>query len=284
MITSTRNRVIIYVLAFFVAGIISLAFSFPSEKVTGIIKRQLTVNTGGTLTISEASLAFPASVVISDLRFTSRGDEIFIGVARVDPGFWGLLIGRKSADIDVAGPWGDAKLSVADQGSERELVVREVDADLARLLTGVSLPVDLAGQVTGKLNLRSGPGDGGPVSGEGSLMAADLIVSGALLEMVGAGQVNVERLSLDWTAEENKFTVQEGRFTGDISGDLTGSFVAQPDQPGRSRLALSITITPAPAAAGKLSALYLLAGLKDDGRPVRIGIGGTLARPTVVTR
>ena len=79
----------------------------------------------------------------------------------------------------------------------------------------------------------------------------------------------------------NVLTMGENTLKGDVEASAKGTVSIDPDDPGASRLDLSVRITPGPRNRERLMPVFSLLGARPgkDGS-VSIGIRGTLGQPS----
>lgn len=281
MTVSRAARPLAYLAVFVAATFLFLVGAYPSERLTATVNAALQDSAGGRLTVGRAAYRFPASLALDNVILKNGADEALLGQAVVHPSLWGYLAGRRRAGIALAGPWGRAVLRVTEGGSRQSIQLESVQADLAVLAAGLDLPVSLAGSLTMHGKVEVSGEDRPSMDGSGRVEARDIIVSGVLLKALGAGSLRLDQAGVNWSAAGDVVTVNEARFSGDLTGELSGRLILRGDAPERWPLDLTIRAAPSASAGRKLAPLLTLAGA--DSRPggFTVKIGGTVGRPTV---
>jgi type II secretion system protein N len=274
-----------YLLYFALFSLFSTFFfiaTFPGVRMTAMVNGQLRSLSNGSVAVTKTSLSFPWSVHLKGVTTSISGETLDLGDATVSPDLAALFTGRKGVKVKFAGIAGMGKISIRTSKAGGKVVASPLKIDLSGLSRLIQLPVQLEGLVAGEVTVETGDISGSVWSGEGTLSAGSIIMSGPLLEAFGMAPFNLSGLKLFFTLDENLVKLGENEVQGDIGAKIRGTMKLDPRRPEKSRLDLVVELHPTAANREKLSPVLTIMGARPnaDGS-VQLKVKGTVGRPSV---
>ncbi len=231
-------------------------YSFPVERLTGIVNERLGAVTGFAVSVDEASLGFPLTLKLKGLETAFSGNGVLLGDAVISPDLIGLLTGKRGGRVRLKGPLGTARLSVRTGGSGARILVNSLVADLPGVSGVLQSPVQVDGTVKGSAIFETADLASGKWSGEGNIKADSLIMTGALLDTFGMAPFNLSGLKVFFSIEDNLLTLGENAVQGDLVATARGTVRMVPARPGSSRLDLVVELRPGIGTREKFVPLF----------------------------
>jgi type II secretion system protein N len=280
MMAGKAVRPTVYLLLFALFTAIFLVVNFPQDQVAAYVNQWMKENAGNVLTAQAASAQFPLSIRLRDIELASGGRKYPVGDLSLSPTLASLVRERKSFSALLEGDWGTLPIDMAFDRERWEVGFNGDGIELSMLPAAPDLPIDLEGELSIDTRIK-GTGGGKPVfSGEGSIHLVDAVVGGDALELFGVDEIKLTKVRLFWSAEDNLVTLQETGIEGDIMGDIGGTILVLPGNPGNSRVNLTLNLRPSLEAQDRIGPLMSLLGSKTGSSGgVRVTIDGTLGEP-----
>lgn len=284
MTRSDAYRNLLYFLVFTIFTAVFLAFSFPAERLTSLINDQVRTAFNGAVEIKETSIAFPWSVRLKGITTSISGKASDLGDATVSPDLSAIFTGGRGMKARFNGPAGTGRFFFNIKGVEADVVADPLNVDLFGVSRLLRLPVQIEGQVKGRLAIESADTRGNMWSGEGAFLAASVTMTGSLLEAFGMAPLNLSNLELFFTIKENILKFGENEVQGDIGAKVRGIVKLDPRRLENSQLDLVVELRPSEGTGKKLSPILTVMGARPgaDGT-VLLQIKGTAGRPAVTS-
>jgi len=283
-----RRPVLFYGLYTVVLFVVFLTATFPSDLV---VQRALQAATAGTAFRAEAAggrVGWTLAYALESLRIDARaldGDPVLQAEGlRFAPSWWGLLRGTPYPLGITASLYGGTLRGTVDpRPAGFRIDARLDDVDLARY-TGLRPLVDgrLRGRVQAAVKLDGGGRGPAAAGGDVELRIPGLAIESAKIRGITVPDLHFGDVHLIGTVKNGRFEITELVANGDevtMRGDGNMLIRAPLDT---SPLVLNLTVTPAAGVPDGLRlAVNLLPGATGEGGAKRIGIVGTLGRPSV---
>lgn len=278
----TGLRITAYLAFFLFLTVVFIILNFPMDMVADKVNGELSALSKGAAHVESVRFSLPMSLTLSDLTVDVNGQKLDVGEARVTPHLQSLVGSSRGADVVVSGPWGDLPLSLVIRNGGWDLSGGSDNIVLSLLPGADGLAVDIQGSLSAGTDLSYVSEGAGSLSGKVSLVLGDAVVSGGVMEMFGIKPVNLKNVQTFLTIEKNLLTLGETRIEGDVMGDGRGTVRLVPNDPGSSRLDLTINLRPSLEARERLAPLFnLLGGGGKPGSSVALRIRGTVDQPQV---
>lgn len=284
-----RRPVLFYGLYTVLLFVVFLAATFPHDL---LVQRALQDATAGTAFRAEAAggrVGWTLGYALESLRVSARAAADGEPVLQADglrfaPSWWGLLRGTPYPLGITASLYGGTLRGTVDpRPAGFRIDARLEDVDLARY-TGLRPVVDgrLRGHVQAAVKLDGGGRGPAAAGGDVELRIPGLAIESAKVRGITVPDLHFGDVHLTGTVKNGRLEITELVANGDevtVHGD--GNLLIRTPLE-TSPLVLSLTVTPAAGVPDGLRlAVNLLPGATGEGGAKRIGIVGTLGRPTV---
>lgn len=273
-----------YVLFFICLTVVFSILNYPQKNLTAALNRQLSDISNGSLHVREVSLRPLLSLKLWGIAVDMREGRQVLGDAVVSPLLFPFLTGKKALRGKLDGHWATSRFKAGYQDGGWNLDVDSLKVKLDALPFPQVLPLELSGAVEANLELNVPDTSDIQMEGQGQITGTDIQASGELLEPLGLAPLRFLSLSVFFTIQDNVLTLNENNLTGDISASARGTVRLVPEQPGNSRLDLTVDIKPGAEAREHLAPVFSLLGVRQraNGRVI-LRIRGTIDRPSITS-
>jgi type II secretion system protein N len=270
-----------------VFGVCFLA-TFPHDLVLQRALRTATARAPFRVETGVGSLGWSLAYAIDSLRIRSQADDaeplLLAEALRFAPSRLGLLFGNPyPLGIGAALYGGTLRATIDPRPASFRVDAALEGVDLARY-TGLRPWVDgvLRGRLEGAVDLDGGGRGPAAASGTVALKIPGLALDGVKIRGITVPDLHFGDVHLNGSVKNGRLEVSELVADGD-EVDIRGEGNVLLREPlDASVVSVDLTLTPAPGAPDGLKlAINMLPGTSGDGGARRIGIVGTLGKPTV---
>ncbi len=278
-------RLSVYVVLFLVLTGLFLLLNLPEERLAATVNKRIEAMAPGLLSVSGASLRPPMTLALSGVRARLSGQDVDVGTVELRPVLHTLFGKNRRVRGTASGSWGGGDFTLLLMKGSRGIEFDGVKVDLSALPVTGKLPITLAGYVNARERASFIPEGGGRIVGEGFFGSQEVVLAGGILTVVGAGEIRLAPVEVNWKAADNLMTLGEAEIGGDLIGNAKGTVRLAPADLGSSRLDIAVTLRPSAEAKDRLGSVMVAAGGGDydrqGGAPLQLRRAGAAGEQSV---